>query len=143
MNIPSPLVGEGRVRGTQQYMGLSNLAKNLRKQSTNTERLLWRHLKAKQLQDFKFRRQQPIGNYIVDFVCFERKVVVELDGGQHADTKHTEKDKRRDILLRKQGYKVLRFWDNEVWSNLRGVIDVIREKCEEHPPLTPPIKGGE
>ncbi|MDI6733726.1 MAG: endonuclease domain-containing protein [Planctomycetota bacterium] len=122
---------------------LSNLAKNLRKQSTNTERLLWSHLRANQLEGFKFRRQQPIGDYIVDFICFEKKVIIELDGGQHAEPKHRVEDRQRGICFERQGYKVLRFWDNEVWSNLRDVIEVIREKCLEHPPLTPPIKGGE
>ena len=71
-------------------MRLSNLAKKLRKQSTDTEQLLWRHLRASQLQGFKFRRQQPIGDYIVDFVCFDKTVVIELDGGQHAGIKQME-----------------------------------------------------
>jgi len=117
-----------------------NIAKNLRKSSTDAERLLWRHLRANQLEGQKFRRQQPIGNYIVDFVCFDKRIVIEVDGGQHAIEKH--KDNERDKWLEGQGFKVLRFWNNEVLMNIGGVLEVIRDKCLYHPPLTPPIKGG-
>jgi len=78
------------------------IAKNLRKKSTDAERLLWRHLRAKQLEGFKFRRQQPIGNYVVDFVCFENRIVIEVDGGQHAIEK--EKDSERTKWLESQGF---------------------------------------
>jgi len=118
-----------------------NIARNLRKRFTDAEKLLWRYLRAKQLEGFKFRRQQPIGNYIVDFVCFEKRVVIEVDGGQHAVER--EKDKERDKWLKGQDLKVLRFWNNEVLTNTRGVLEVIREHCLSHPPLAPPIKGGE
>ncbi|MBI5642544.1 MAG: endonuclease domain-containing protein, partial [Deltaproteobacteria bacterium] len=64
---------------------LFTIAKNLRKRSTDAENLLWMHLRSKQLEGFKFRRQEPIGSYIVDFVCFEKKIIIEVDGGQHAD----------------------------------------------------------
>ena len=117
------------------------IARNLRKRFTDAEKLLWRYLRAKQLEGFKFRRQQPIGNYIVDFVCFEKGVVIEVDGGQHAVER--DKDKERDKWLKGQGLKVLRFWNNEVLTNIAGVLEVIREHCLSHPPLTPPIKGGE
>ena|GEM_PF-416928 len=116
------------------------LAKKLRKNSTPAENLLWSHLRAEQLEGFKFRRQQLIGNYVVDFVCFERKIVIEVDGGQHAIEK--EKDSIRDEWLKGQGFKVLRFWNNEVLMNIEGVLEVIRINCLSHPPLTPPIKGG-
>ena len=79
------------------------------------------------MQGIKFRRQQPIENYIVDFVCFEKRIVVELDGGRHAINK--EKDNKRDRFLTENGFKVLRFWDNEVFDNLEGVLEVIRNKC--------------
>lgn len=114
------------------------IARNLRKRFTDAEKLLWRHLRAKQLEGFKFRRQQPIGNYIVDFVCFEKGVVIEVDGGQHAVER--EKDRERDKWLKGQDLKVLRFWNNEVLTNIAGVLEVIREQCLSHPPLTPPIK---
>jgi len=117
------------------------IARNLRKRFTDAEKLLWRYLRAKQVEGFKFRRQQPIGNYIVDFVCFEKGVVIEVDGGQHAVER--EKDKERDKWLKGQDLKVLRFWNNEVLTNTGGVLEVIREQCLSHPPLTPPIKGGE
>jgi len=79
------------------------------------------------MQGIKFRRQQPIENYIVDFVSFEQRMVIELDGGQHAINK--EKDNERDRILTENGFKVLRFWDNEIFDNLEGVLEVIRSKC--------------
>jgi len=120
---------------------INNIAKTLRKRLTDAESLLWRHLRAKQLEGLKFRRQQPIGNYIVDFVCFEKGVVIEVDGGQHTIEK--EKDNERDKWFEGQRFKVLRFWNNEVLMNIEGVLEAIRENCLSHPPLTPPIKGGE
>ncbi len=103
------------------------MAKTLRKKSTEVEMLLWKHLRAKQSERIKFRRQQPIGKYIVDFVCFEKKVIIELDGGQHSV--EPEKDKERDKWLNVQGFKVLRFWNNEVLTNIQGVLEVIRTNC--------------
>jgi very-short-patch-repair endonuclease len=120
---------------------LNNIAKNLRKKSTEAEKLLWRYLRLKQLEGLKFRRQQPIDNYMVDFVCFENRIVIEVDGGQHTIEK--EKDIERDNYLKKYGFKVLRFWNNDVLTNISGVLEVIRENCLNHPPLTPPVKGGE
>ena len=120
---------------------ITSIAKALRKRLTDTERLLWRHLRAKQLEGLKFRRQEPIGRYIVDFVCHEKRIVIEVDGSQHAIEKN--KDAERDKWLNEQGYKVLRFWNNEVLTNIEGVLQTIRGKCLCHPPLTPPIKGGE
>jgi very-short-patch-repair endonuclease len=117
------------------------MAKNLRKRPTEAEKLLWKHLKANQFEGFKFRRQQPIDNYIVDFVCFVNRVVIEVDGGQHAIEK--EKDIERDNYLKKHGFKILRFWNNDVLANISGVLEVIRRNCLSHPPLTPPVKGGE
>ena len=79
----------------------------------------------RQLNGLKFRRQQPIGNYIVDFACFEKRVVVEVDGGQHQEKK--DKDIERDKWLQSQGFQILRFWDNEVLKNIEGVLAVIGE----------------
>jgi len=118
--------------------GLTGIARRLRKNSTNTEQHLWGHLRDRQLENFKFRRQHAIGKYVVDFVNLERKVVIELDGGQHA---LNPGDKMRDECLRAEGYKVLRFWDNEVFSNLEGVLANIRNAL-----LTPhpdPLPQGE
>jgi len=116
---------------------LSTLAKDLRKNSTDAERALWQHLRGKQFDGSKFRRQQPIGRYIVDFVCFEKKIVIEVDGGQHSDTQ--DQDAIRDLWLHDQGFTVYRFWNHDVLQNIEGVLSQILN----HPPLTPPIKGGE
>jgi very-short-patch-repair endonuclease len=94
------------------------------------------------MEGIKFRRQEPIGNYIVDFVAYDKRIVIELDGGQHAE-EEKEKDRRRDEWLNSQGFRVMRFWNNEVLENLEGVLEAIRDNCLRHPPLTPPIKGGE
>ena len=102
------------------------LAKKLRRNSTDAERHLWQYLRSKQCDGYKFRRQQPIGNYIVDFVCFSKKVVIELDGGQHAEETQKQ-DRIRDMWLESQGFKVLRFWNNEVLKNIDGVYTTIQE----------------
>jgi len=106
---------------------MTALGKVLRKRPTDAEKLLWKQLRLKQIEGFKFRRQQPIDNYIVDFVCFEKRIVIEVDGGQHAT--QSEDDIARDTYLRQQGLKVLRFWNNEVLQNINGVLEVIRESC--------------
>jgi very-short-patch-repair endonuclease len=118
---------------------LVNTAKALRKSQTDAEKLIWRHLRAKQMEGLKFRRQQPIGNYVVDFICLEKSLVIEADGGQHADNTN---DEERDARLTSEGFKVLRFWNNEVLTNMEGVLEEIRGNCLSHPPLTPPLKGG-
>lgn len=107
--------------------GLVNLARTLRKGQTDAENLLWRHLRGKQLEGFKFRRQQFIGNYIVDFVCLEKSLILEIDGGQHAVRQ--DRDIDRDNWLMHEGFKILRFWNNEVLQNIEGVLEVIRNNC--------------
>lgn len=102
---------------------LIDIARRLRKNSTDTERYLWRYLRNRQVEGVTFRRQQQLGTYIVDFVNFENKVVLVVDGGQYADN---SSDKIRDEWLRAEGYKVLRFWDNEVFNNLEGDLESIR-----------------
>ncbi len=128
---------------------ITNIAKYLRKKYTDAERLLWKHLRVKQLEGLKFRRQRPIKDYIVDFVCFEKGIVIEVDRGQHYENND---DKKRDEWLRGEGFKVLRFWNNELLKNINGVLKEIWSNCLNHPPLTPsregkqageaPIKGG-
>jgi very-short-patch-repair endonuclease len=103
------------------------LGKALRKRPTDAEQLLWKHLRLKQMEGLKFRRQQPIDNYIVDFVCLEKRIVIEVDGGQHAVQK--EADIERDAYLRQQGFDVIRFWNNEILQNINGVLEVIRKSC--------------
>ena len=121
----------------------TNISRILRKGATDAENRLWFHLKGKELEGVKFRRQEPVGNFIVDFVAFEKRLVIEIDGGQHADENEKENDLQRDEWLKNQGFRVLRFWNNEVLQNLEGVLETIRDNCLRHPPLTPPIKGGE
>ena len=93
----------------------------------------------KQMEGLKFRRQQPIDNYIVDFVCFDNRIIIEVDGGQHAD--ENNKDIERDAYLQQFGFKILRFWNNEVLQNTNGVLEIIRESCLSHPPLIPSRQG--
>ena len=101
---------------------LTSNARKMRKLPTEAERVMWRLLRNEQLDHMKFRRQTPIGPYIADFVCFDRKLIVECDGGQHADSAH---DAKRDAWLRSQGFTILRFWNGEVIENPRGVLDTI------------------
>ena len=120
-----------------------SFAKDLRSRSTDAERVLWSHIRAKRLDGLKFRRQHPIGKYIVDFICLERKIVIELDGGQHAKREIEEYDRERDNWFEKEGYGVLRFWDNDVLLNTKGILEGIKERCLEHPPLNPlPSREG-
>jgi len=105
---------------------LTEAARKLRKTGTEAEKKLWQRLRKKQLEGFKFRRQQPIGRYIVDFVNFEDRLIIELDGGQHKIQKGY--DTKRDIWFEQQGFKVLRFWNNDVFINIEGVLEVIRKK---------------
>jgi len=111
-------------------------AKALRTHQTDAEQRLWYHLRAHRFMGLKFKRQKPMGRYIVDFVCMERGLIVELDGGQHADA--VMKDQRRDAWLRGQGYTVLRFWNNEVMQNLEGVLERIRIAVALSPSPSPP-----
>ena len=115
------------------------LARLLRKNSTEVERLLWCHLRDKQFHGLKFKRQQPIDNrYIVDFICLEKRLVIELDGGQHTTQEAKEKDAERDAYLAENGFRILRFWNNDVLSNLSGVLQAISDACSSpHPDPLP------
>ena len=140
-NIPSPLTGEGQGGGDSTVNRITILGKALRKRPTDAEQLLWSYLRMKQMEGLKFRRQQPIDKYIVDFVCFENRVIIEVDGGQHAAEKN--KDIEREKYLQRYGFKVLRFWNNEVLQNTNEVLAVIRDNCLSHPPLNPlPSREG-
>ena len=107
---------------------LTGTARDLRKSSTDAERLLWRHLRAKQLAGLKFRRQEQIGCFIVDFVCYKASLIIEADGGQHMTDK--EKDRERTLWLESQGFRVLRFWNHEILTNIEGVLEVVRTHCD-------------
>lgn len=115
-------------------------AKELRKNMTNAEYTLWYFLRDRQMNGIKFRKQSPICNYIVDFVSFEKKLVIELDGGQHCENDNIKHDKIRDDFLKNSGYTVLRFFNNEITQNIEGVLQVIYDYTAPHP--NPPPQGG-
>ena len=99
-------------------------ARALRKNPTEAERSLWKHLRLRQLEGHKFRRQQPLGRYVVDFVCLEKRLIVELDGGQHAG--EFDSDATRTAWLEARGFRVLRFWNHDVLRDTEAVKEVIR-----------------
>ena len=109
----------------------THIAKALRRRMTDTERHLWTQLRAHRLARWKFKRQQPIGPYIVDFVCFEARLVIEVDGGQHQGS---EADRIREAWLEAQGFRVLRFWNNEVLTEMPAVLERIAEALSPSPP---------
>lgn len=111
-------------------------ARELRSHQTPTERDLWQQLRAKRFAGFKFRRQQPLGRYIVDFVCFEQRLIVELDGSQHADQQ--DYDAERDAWLQAQGFRVLRFWNNQWSAQPEAVLEAIWLGLQQEPPLPNP-----
>lgn len=102
-------------------------AKQLRRQSTDAEQRLWQHLKARRLNGLKFKRQQPIGPYIVDFVCFEYRLVIEADGGQHGDCV----DKQRDAWLQSHGFTVVHFWNHHILQQTSVVLEQILNIVEQ------------
>jgi very-short-patch-repair endonuclease len=124
-----------------------NRAKQLRRTMTRAETLLWRYLKADRIDGLGFRRQVPLRNYIADFVCLSVKLIVELDGESHDFEQRQEADKRRDAFFESQGFRVLRFTNEQAASNLEGVVEVIRQVASSRasgspPSLTLPHKGG-
>ena len=104
---------------------LKQKARYLRKNMTDQERKLWFILRNRQFYNYRFMRQFIIGNYIVDFVCSEKRIVIEIDGGQHSETE--EYDKKRTDFLESKGYKVVRFWNNDIDGNLDGVYKKLEE----------------
>ena len=123
----------------------SQRARVLRQRMTDAERLLWRHLRNRELGGWKFKRQYPVGPFIVDFICVEKNIVIEVDGGQHAENE--ELDLQRSAYLNKMGYRVVRFWNNEVLQETEVVQRDFRDLGEWQAefPLTPTLSpiGGE
>ena len=123
---PSPLAGEGEGEGSRSSRQHGDRriahARAMRKAPTDAERRLWALVRGKRLEGFKFRRQQPLGPYIVDMACLEKRLIVEADGGQHHEN---AQDARRDAWLRAQGFRVLRFWNREILREPRMVEDTI------------------
>ena len=101
------------------------ISRRLRKEMTDSERFLWSRLRRKQILGVQFYRQKPIGNFIVDFYAMKAKIVIEVDGSQHMNGCHEEKDKKRDIYLKNQGFEVLRFNNLEVLKEIDSVMEVI------------------
>ncbi len=99
-----------------------NFARSLRRDLTEAEQKLWRELRDRRLDRIKFRRQAPIGPYVADFVCLEAKLIVEIDGSQHAQS---ERDRVRDAELATRGFRVLRFWNDDVLKDIDRVCDTI------------------
>src|SRR5690348_4582182 len=121
-------------------------ARELRVAQTEVEKRLWYRVRNRQLAGCKFRRQAPVGRYIVDFVCFERRLVIELDGGQHAAS--SEADGIRTSWLRSQGFVIMRFWNNEVIDNIEGVLHSVAAMLDQQAasgttPHPSPLPQGE
>ena len=111
----------------------------MRHQASEAECLLWKHLRGRRVKDYKFRRQLVIEPYIVDFVCLEARLIIEADGGQHAD--QTAYDARRTVILESMGYRVMRFWNNEILGELDSVLEQIELALIESPSPQPSPKG--
>ena len=120
-------------------MGMEK-SKQLRKCMTPEEQRLWYLLRGRRFYGFKFRRQMPIGSYIVDFACFEARLIVELDGGQHDD--NLEYDLRRTAFLNASGWRVIRFWNNEFRTNEEGVLEAILDDLNRLVPSPQPSPCG-
>ena len=117
--------GEGRGEGQRMAKGLTKTARTLRKNQTDAERVLWQRLRNRQLLGVKFRRQMPIGDYVADFASVEIKLIIEVDGSQHFDNQTA--DACRTGFLQREGYKVVRFWNNDVLSRTDAVLEAIIE----------------
>ena len=141
-SISSPLAGEEGARAHQRVgrRGGAPLAhaRAMRRAPTEAEQKLWGLVRAKRLGGWKFKRQQPIGRYIVDFVCFDARVIVEVDGSQHAES---ERDTVRDAWLSSQDFRILRFWNNEVLENAEGVAVAILAVLKTPLPNPSPTRG--
>jgi very-short-patch-repair endonuclease len=119
--------------------GARERARSLRRDMTDAEKSVWRIVRLYQIDGHRFRRQVPLGRYIADFVCHDARLIIEIDGGQHQGSAPQEAE--RACFLQDQGYRVLRFWNNEVLSNLEGVRAKIAETLRSHPLPTLPLEG--
>ena len=131
-------MGEGWGEGELPHQNIK-FAKTLRTNQTDAELKIWQAIRAGRLMNYKFKRQVPITEFIVDFVCFEQKLIIEIDGGQHAEN---SEDVLRDAKLIKMGFRMLRFWNNDVMNNLDGVLTVILEQLQIATPLPSPLPQG-
>ena len=137
---PSPLPSRERVAAQRPGEGPPKaFVRQLRRDMTEPERILWAMLKDRQFEGFKFRRQVPLGHYIVDFVCYEKRLIIETDGGQHAES---EGDAVRDSWLASQGFRMLRFWNVDIRQSLDGVMATILEALAASPSSGAPRHPG-
>ena len=111
--------------------GIKEIARILRHRQTDAEKKMWRFLRSREFEGVKFRRQQPLGSYIADFCSHQARLIIEVDGSQHASDKG--KDAKRTEYLNSVGYQVLRFWDNEVLNNMDPVLEKIRQHMKQIP----------
>jgi len=123
---------------TNTFVLQNGLQKNLRRNMTDAEQALWRRLRGRQLNGHKFRRQHPFGDYILDFVCLEARLVIEVDGGQHLES---QQDTVRDQMLMEAGFQVMRFWNHQVLNEMDAVMGAIWEGLGTHPHPNPPLEG--
>ena len=155
--LPPPLAGEGWGGGRKTTPMMIERAKapswrvstkqrvrarSLRANSTDAERIVWSALRAHRLKGASFRRQTPIGPYVVDFICHAAGVVIEIDGGQHFESKQEQRDARRDAYLADKGFRVQRFNNHDVMINRQGVLEAIAAAIERAPSLTLPRRRG-
>ena len=106
---------------------------------TDAERAMWSQLRGRRFAGFKFKRQWTIGSYVVDFCCIERRLIIEIDGGQH----RVERDAARTGVLNRAGYRVIRYWNNDVLGNLDGVLSDLLFRLQSHPHPDPLPQAGE
>jgi very-short-patch-repair endonuclease len=137
-DIPSPAGEGGREAAGWGRRPDSNVSvarvRSFRKRLTSEEAKLWVYLRALRPQGLHLRRQVPIAAYVVDFACLKHRLVIELDGGQHTRDKDRKRDIRRDFVLTRLGFRVLRFWNSEVRTNIDGVIETILAHARQTPP---------
>lgn len=134
--LPPPLAGGGKGEG--EILSVDR-ARELRRNLTEAERKLWRRLRLRQIEGLKFRRQHPLGHYVVDFICLEKRMIIELDGGQHLE--QVEYDSRRTQWLEAQGFCLLRFWNHDVLTDIESVLLAIVDALASPPPRPSPVKG--
>jgi len=136
LRIPLPSREGARGRGTLR-------ARALRKLSTEAEKKLWQKLRRKQFHGLRFRRQYPLGPYFADFVCLPARLVIEVDGATHAEFEQIQHDNRRTQWLISQNFRVLRFWNGDIFENIDGVVERIDVEMRRDPlPLPPPARRG-
>jgi len=119
-------------------MTIKSHARYLRRHMTDAETKLWYHLRSHRFADLKFKRQKPIGTYIADFVCMQQRLIIEVDGGQHLES---DSDRQRDAWFAEQGFRVLRFWNNDVLLNIDAMLEAIYQAVLPSPPAPLPHAG--